>query len=172
MFEFHANNWIPKFILADPNGKAMAKAIEAAMNYMNGKVADAVACFGDVDTMPKWRLNELAWEYNLQLYQHVGAQRALVKNANRDSKIYGTKAAIVNAVGYRFHSGTTVLEWHEYDGEPYHFKVQIVATEDDQEEAEAIIAQAKNARSYCDGVEMVEPGIEIIEGPTPLPEYS
>lgn len=179
MFEFKAEQFVPRFILADKNGAALAKAIEAGMNYMNTKVAEAVDVMFNVDTMPEWRLNELAWEYNLSLYNHiddVNTKRQLVKNAIRDSKIYGTKQALINALEYRFGADNVLIEeWHEYSGEPYHFRVKVFreGTSDGQEEAEAIVADAKNARSYCDGVEIVTM-TPVIDDPVIIsePEYS
>ena len=159
MFEFKAKDFVPKFILADKNGAALAAAIQAGMNYMNEKIADAVDVLLDVDTMPVWRLNELAWEYDLQLYPLVPNKRALIKNANRDSKIFGTREYLKNALEYGFGEGSTVniLEWHEYEGEPYNFKVEITlpaASQDVPDETD-IVALSKNARSYCEEITLL-----------------
>lgn len=168
MFEFKAKDFVPRFILADKNGAALAAAIQAGMNYMNQKIADAVDVLLDVDTMPVWRLNELAWEYDLQLYPIATQTRKLIKNANRDSKMYGTKQAIKDAIVYcvgTWHGpgeGTTVIEWFDYDGEPYHFKVEVIGDASIAAKAEAAIARMKNVRSYCDSVIPVSPPVEII----------
>ena len=44
MFKFYVSRFVPKFILADKNGYAIAKAIEAAMQYMNKAIDTGVKC--------------------------------------------------------------------------------------------------------------------------------
>ena len=63
MFKINIEQWVPKFILDDKNGYALAKAIEAALQYMNDKVEEGFNCLTNTDEMPEWRLDELAWEY-------------------------------------------------------------------------------------------------------------
>ena len=65
MFVFDVTKYVPQFLLNDKNGYAMAKAIEAGINYMNTACLNGTKLIYDVDTMPEWRLDELAWEYNL-----------------------------------------------------------------------------------------------------------
>ena len=160
MFRFDAHKWIPRFILADRNGKAMGKAIESAMNYMNEAIQGGVDCLLSVEDMPEWRLDELAWEYNLyyDLKYPVAQKRQIVANAFTDSRIYGTKKSILNTLASISPAGAeiTISEWHSYSGDPYHFKVAIVGESGsdvpDAEDVEAIVNRIKNVRSYCDEV--------------------
>ena len=37
MFQVDITKWVPKFLLADKNGYAIAKAMEAGLQYMNAR---------------------------------------------------------------------------------------------------------------------------------------
>ena len=62
MVEFDVTKHVPRFLLADKNGYALAKAIEAGIQYLAEKVNDGIKCVTDVSSMPEWRLDEMAWE--------------------------------------------------------------------------------------------------------------
>ena len=62
MLEHSLGDLFPRFLLRDKNGYALAKALDAAMLYFTGKVEAGIKLIDDVDTMPEWRLDELAWE--------------------------------------------------------------------------------------------------------------
>ena len=92
MFELDITKWVPKFILADKNGYALAKAIEAGLQSANDIVSQGVDCITDVDAMPEWRLDEVAWEYNI-LYDYdadIATKRKWVSDAVQTYAIYGT----------------------------------------------------------------------------------
>ena len=155
MFEFDIQRLFPKFILKDKNGYAMAKAIEAGLNYFLEKAQDGLDCVQDVDKMPEWRLDEMAWEYNI-LYDYsesVETKRKWIKNAVAYYAKYGTAAAIVNYLEGVFDS-VTVEEWWEYGGDPCHFRVIVTgewsAVAD--EWAKKAIAEVQNVRSVLDNI--------------------
>ena len=54
----------PRFILEDTDGFAMCKALEAGLNYFLDKCNEGLKLVLDVDSMPEWRLDEMAWELN------------------------------------------------------------------------------------------------------------
>ncbi len=155
MFTFDVNRFVPRFILEDKNGYAVAKAIEAAVQYMNNAVLAGVKCIADYDTMPEWRLDELAWELNC-LYDFkadLNKKRTWIKNAIPLYRLWGTPQAI-----YRYISGyfdTVELEEHwVYGGEPYHFRVTVNGewTPENEAWARKAIATAKNVRSVLDSL--------------------
>jgi len=153
MMDFVVEQWVPKFIMNDQNGYALAKAIEAGIQMMNAIIANGVKLITDVDTMPEWRLDELAWEYNI-LYdydQDVEAKRKWIKNAISMYSTYGTPKIIKDFLEARYGEGTvTVEEWFSYGGEPYHFRVIINGEESDW--AQEAIEKAQNVRSVLDSV--------------------
>ena len=57
MIDFNVTQHVPKFILRDKNGYALAKAIEAGMRIMNDTAQDGLDCVTNIDTMPEWTLS-------------------------------------------------------------------------------------------------------------------
>lgn len=153
MIEFDITKFVPKFILQDKNGYAIAKAIEAGLRLMNRILSDGVKCITDFDEMPEWRLDELAWEYNIP-YDYsadVEIKREWARNALSLSKLYGTPEGIERYMEAYF-NGATVEEFWEYDGDPYHFRVRFPGgwTPEKVAWATKAINDVKNVRSILD----------------------
>ena len=155
MFDFDVRDLFPNFLLADKNGYAMAKAIEAGLKYFLKTCRQGLDCIQNPDEMPEWRLDEMAWEYNI-LYDYsadIETKRNWIKNALQFYSLYGTAEGIVKYLEAAFDSAS-VEEWWEYGGEPYHFRVN--ATGEWSEEAEAwamkSINAVKNVRSVLDTI--------------------
>lgn len=155
MFEFDIQRLFPKFLLKDKNGYAMARAIEAGLKYFLERCQQGLDCVQDVDKMPEWRLDEMAWEYNI-LYDYsesVETKRKWIKYATDYYAKYGTAAAIVKYLEGVFDS-VTVEEWWEYGGDPCHFRVIVTgewsAVAD--EWAKKAIAEVQNVRSVLDNI--------------------
>lgn len=155
MFVFDVTKWVPKFIMQDRNGRAIAKAIEAALQIMNDTIRQGVDCISNFDTMPEWRLDELAWETNC-LYDYnadVEAKREWIKNAMPMYRLYGTPEAIYKYLGKYFENVILEEAW-EYGGEPYHFRVTVDGewTPGSVAWARRAINTAKNVRSVLDSM--------------------
>ena len=145
----------PRFILEDKDGFAMCKALEAGMKYFLEKCQDGLNLILDVDEMPEWRLDELAWEYNI-LYDYdadVEIKRKWIANAMKFYSIYGTPAGIVQYLKAAF-DNASIEEWTEYGGDPYHFRVNTTGEWSVENDAWArkSIAAVKNVRSVLDAI--------------------
>ena len=104
MFTFDVTRHVPRFILQDKNGYAVAKAIEAAVQIMNDTIQQGVDCVLNYDTMPEWRLDELAWETNC-LYDYnadLETKRRWIKNAIPLYRLFGTPQAVYQYIGSYF----------------------------------------------------------------------
>ena len=152
MFTFDISKFVPRFLLNDKNGRALAKAMEAGLNLMNEKINESVDILTDYDKMPEWRLDELAWEYNC-LYDFNGeleSKRRWIKNAIPMYKLHGTAESLKQYLSAMFEAdGITIEEGNE----PFHFRV-IVENEPDPKQRELAlqaINKAKNIRSVFDG---------------------
>lgn len=142
---------IPKFIMDDPNGYAIAKAIEAGFRKASEIVDDGKRLISDYDTMPEWRLDELAWETNC-IYNYsatVDQKRKIIKNAIGNARLYGTPASVSQNLEAYFvravvKEGTT----------PYHFSVSVWGDMSQRNIANATdaINRVKNVRSVLDGI--------------------
>lgn len=115
---------VPRFIMRDKNGYAMAKAIEKCVQIVTEAAENAMATFGDVDRMPSWRLDELAREWNMiyDFNAYITDKRRWVKNAWSSARYLGTPEAVAQHVG-QMYMHVEVQEWWEYDGEPWHYRL-------------------------------------------------
>ena len=155
MFQFDVEKWVPKFLLADKNGYALAKAIETGLQKMNDIIAQGVDCIGNYDTMPEWRLDELAWETNC-LYDYnadIETKRRWIRDALPMYRVYGTPQAIIQYVGNYFDNIDLEENWL-YGGEPYHFRITVEGDWTPENEAwtQKAVETAKNVRSVLDSV--------------------
>ena len=155
MFTFQVERYVPKFLLNDKNGYALAKAIEAAMQIVNDTIYDGLNNVFDYDTMPEWRLDELAWEYDLvyDFGADTDTKRQWIKNAVRFYRIHGTPAGIIQYLQAKFDS-VVLEEYWQYSGDPYHFRVIVDGewTDENDEWAKKSVAMVKNVRSVLDNI--------------------
>lgn len=155
MTEFRITDIFPKFVLADQNGFAMAKAIEAGLKYFNAKAKDALDVIQNPEKMPEWRLDEMAWEYNC-LYDYnadIDTKREWIKNALGHYLRHGTAEGIRQYLRGMYDNPVVEEAW-QYGGDPYHFRLTVDG-EYKQEYAEWIrqaAEKAKNVRSVLDVV--------------------
>lgn len=155
MFKADVSKTVPWFIRNDKNGRALAKALEAGAQMMNDVVAQGVGCIVDYDGMPEWRLDELAWETNC-LYDYnagIDEKRKWIKSATPWYQAYGTPLAVKWLISVAL-GGGELLEWFEYGGEPYHFKIVAASGMDEgmDEYFYKMLLKVKNVRSQLDGI--------------------
>lgn len=153
MIRFDIHHLFPAFLLNDKNGYAIAKAIEAGMKTMCAAAQDSLSIVNDVETMPEWRLDEVAWEYNCPYDNNapVEVKRQWVRDASRLSFLYGTPEAVYQYMAVYFDEIKVEEAW-EYDGEPFHFRVLFpgVWTAEKVAWANKAISTVKNVRSILD----------------------
>ena len=158
---------IPRFLLHDKNGYALAKAIEAALQMAADTIGQGIRTVTDVDSMPEWRLDEMAWELNC-LYDYgadVEKKRYWIRNAAKLYRAFGTKQGILNYLEGYFQIADIEENW-EYGGDPYHFRVTVSAEDFGEDKiawAQRAIQWAKNVRSVLDGV-TVDSSTNILVG--------
>lgn len=155
MFQFDIADLFPGFLLNDKNGHAMAKAIEAGLKYFLEKCQDGLDCVQNVEKMPEWRLDEMAWELNC-LYDYttgVETKRQWIRDAIPLFASYGTPSAIYKYLAGYFDE-IEVEEYWQYGGDPFHFRVTTdgVWTPDNEAWARKAIDAAKNVRSVLDSL--------------------
>ena len=159
MIEFDFSRIVPKFLMNDRNGYAMAMAINAALTIYCDVIEQAVRILNDVDSMPEWRLDEYAWEYGILWYDATGdieEKRNQIRNANIVYRTLGTKGGVLDAVKNIFGEGS-IEEWYQYDGDPYHYKIYV--TDDSALYARnknflRLLSFVPNVRSVLDSVEV------------------
>jgi len=153
MIDFKVEKYVPKFILNDKNGYALAKAIEAALQYMNARIEAGAKCIYDYDSMPEWRLDELAWEYDIP-YDYtadVEIKRKWVRDVVSLSRLYGTPEGVRRYMEGYF-DGAGIEEAADYDGDPYHFRLSFPGswTPEKAAWAQKAVDAIKSLRSVLD----------------------
>ena len=83
-------------------------------------------------------------------------KRRTLKNSWRVHKTLGTKAAVEMAVS-AIYPNTQVVEWWEYGGEPYHFRLHINVSDDniESDKQRRVLSRLdtyKNLRSHLDTI--------------------
>lgn len=155
MIKFDISKNVPKFIMNDKNGYALAMAIEAGLNKMNSIIKRSMDMMENIDSMPEWFLDELAWEMNC-LYDYaadVEIKRNFIRNATSNYKILGTPEAVNKSIKAAFNDGE-VVEWFEYDGNPYRYRIKTTHSIN-KEKIDYLVNLLKpvvNVRSEYDGL--------------------
>lgn len=159
MIDFDVKTIVPRFIMKDRNGYAIAKAIEKALRIFCDVCMDGADAVTNIDRMPEWRLNEYAWEYGIVWYDSttsVDEKRKQIKYASSVFRMLGTKAGVLDAVEGVFGEGM-IQEWFQYGGQPFHYKVYVTddsAVYDRRNEFMRILGYVQNIRSVLDSVEV------------------
>lgn len=155
--QFDITKLVPKFIMNDRNGYAIAKAIEAALLYFSSRAKAGLAAITDTENMPEWRLDEMAWELDVGWYDYsadIETKRAVIAGAEEFYNRLGTPSAVESAISATFDQGA-VSEWFEYGGEPYHFQVRtsdVTLLTTKRAKFFSLLEQTKNVRSVLDNV--------------------
>ena len=153
--DFDVKKLVPRFLYNDKNGHAICMAIQAALEYVADVTEEGIAIIQDVDAMPEWRLDELAWEYNI-LYDYsaeIDVKREWIRNARQFYSLYGTAAGVEQYLLAAF-SAVHVEESWDYGGDPFHFRVTVTGqwSEENEEWSRKAINTVKNVRSVLDEI--------------------
>ncbi len=115
---------IPHFMRVDSADQAIAQAIDTLIKVPGAKVK-TLRVWDQIDNLDEGMLDELAWELDVDWYEDtmpIEVKRETIKTAQLIKEHRGTKWA-VEQVAINSFGDATVLEWYEYGGKPFHFKV-------------------------------------------------
>jgi phage tail P2-like protein len=115
---------VPPNFKKDTDIIAASKAIDKEFISLVNSIKN-VLTFADIDNVTPEVLDLLAWELHCDFYDNtlpIDVRREIVKNALIWHFTKGTPAAVEELMTTVFGDGQ-VLEWFEYGGQPYHFKV-------------------------------------------------
>lgn len=155
MMTFDIRHLFPDFLLTDKNGYAMAKAIEKALTILCDTVQTGIDTVQNVEKMPEWRLDEMAWELGC-LYDYnasIEVKRKWIRDATPLMAAYGTPRAVYNYLEGFFDTIELEESW-QYSGDPYHFRVTVEGewTPENEVWARKAIGMSKNVRSVLDSL--------------------
>lgn len=147
---------LPAPLKNDETISALGKAIaeELQKNIHN---AQKTIIYPNIDVLPEALLDVLAADFKVDWYDYEGSleeKRKTIKDCMLIHRYKGTKYAVETALK-SIYDNVKVIEWFEYDGEPYHFKVDIYDSSNDQEKRTKSLEKIqyyKNLRSVLDNV--------------------
>lgn len=149
---------VPPALTQDPAMMARAAADAEAMEARLAEI-DRVRIIPNIDGLNETVLDILARDFKVDWWDpeySIEEKRRTLKGSWRVHKILGTKAAVETAIR-AIYPLTTVEEWFEYGGEPYHFRLNIDITSDsgDRVRQRRVLERLnfyKSLRSHNDGV--------------------
>ena len=148
---------LPSSISGDAKVKDIVPAISGRLAQL-GEQAELVLILPRLKKLPEEIVDELAWQYHVDFYDvaaDIAKKQELVRKAIARHRYKGTPAAVEEVCSAAFDTAE-VVEWYEYGGEPYHFRVRMVqeSIPDETAMAEMVKAvnSAKNTRSWLDSL--------------------
>lgn len=124
-----ADNMMQQFPIAlqkDPKTVALGQAIAKVMESRQDEI-DSLRIYTRIDELPEWLLDILARDFAVDWYDKsytLEEKRKTIKDSFYVHRHRGTKAAVERAIS-AIYPNPKVLEWFEYGGDPYHFKLRI-----------------------------------------------
>lgn len=148
---------MPPNLLNDPFIKAMCNALDVQINNLveNNK---KLSIYANIDNLPEEIINFLAWQFHVDFFDEswtLKQKREAVKNSIKWHRYKGSIGVLEDYISTIF-GNARVIEWFDYDGKPYHFKIDMITGEIPSIEALNKILKAiytiKNTRSWCDSL--------------------
>ena len=149
---------LPAALQKDPSVVALAEAM-ADLLAQRPEEIEQLRIYPVIDRLDERLLDILAYDFKVDWWDadySLEEKRRTLKDSWRVHKMLGTKAAVETAIR-AIYPRTTVQEWFEYGGEPYHFRLNInVSNETIASEKQRRVLERvnfyKSLRSHNDGV--------------------
>lgn len=156
--DYNIADVLPESINRD-NVREVAKVVDEKLHELDA-MSELVSIYPRIDKLSSNLIDALAIQLHVDFYNTtlpLDKRRTLVKNSILWHMKKGTKLAVEGVVSAAFES-STVQEWYEYGGSPYHFKIttECVTTEKGVlDEIRRAIDSVKNVRSWLDKIEFL-----------------
>lgn len=149
---------LPPALRTDPSVVALAEALGEVLAVRPAEI-ERLRIYPAIDTLDESLLDILAHDFKVDWWDpeySLEEKRRTLKDSWRVHRILGTRAAVEMAIS-AIYPHTQVLEWFEYGGEPYHFRLNINITSDsgDKTRQKRVLDRLnfyKSLRSHNDGV--------------------
>ena len=149
---------LPPALRTDPSVVALAEALSELLAARPAEI-ERLRIYPAIDTLEEPLLDILARDFKVDWWDpeySLEEKRRTLKDSWRVHRLLGTRAAVETAIS-AIYPHTQVLEWFEYGGEPYHFRLDISITNDsiDSEKQRRVLERMnfyKSLRSHNDGV--------------------
>ncbi|MFC4403329.1 phage tail protein I [Gracilibacillus xinjiangensis] len=150
---------LPENLRYDSDINAASKAIDSTF-FETTQYVDFVVILPKIDKLPEEFIDHLAWQMHVDFYEMdlpLKQKRELVKSSVLWHMKKGTPAAVEEVASVIF-TDARVLEWFQYGGNPYFFKVELnhhTILNDDLSRLRKMIDATKNKRSKLESVDIV-----------------
>ena len=149
---------LPDVLQNDEDMLALATAISHELAAQKDEI-DNIRIYTRIDELPEELLDILAFDFKVDWWDPdytLEQKRQTLKDSWDVHRSLGTKGAVVRAIS-AIYTDTTVAEWFEYGGPPFHFMLNIDATYEHVEPAKhqrvlSRLEYYKNLRSAPFGV--------------------
>lgn len=121
---------LPAVLRNDENMQALAQAVAPELSRLS-EDTDKARIYTRIDELPEKALDILAEDFKVDWWDgnySIEEKRRTLKDSWNVHRRLGTPWAVVAAIS-AIYEGTTVQEWFEYGGEPYHFRLLIPVDE-------------------------------------------
>ena len=158
---------LPDVLKNDSGTAALASCTAAALAERKAGI-DSLILYARMDELPEPLLDLLAQDFKVDWWDgdySLEEKRQTLRDSWHVHRTLGTKAAVETALS-AIYPNTKVMEWWEYDGLPYHFRLSINVSSDEtsslkHQRVMARLELYKNLRSQLDEVEYYDGGAEI-----------
>ncbi|WP_298029665.1 phage tail protein I [uncultured Dysosmobacter sp.] len=149
---------LPPALQKDPSAVALAEAVADLLSQRPEEIK-RLLLYPAIDKLDGPLLDILAHDFKVDWWDAdytLEEKRKTLKDSWRVHKLLGTKAAVVTAIS-AVYPHTTLEEWFEYGGDPFHFRLWINLTNDDvdSERMRRVLDRLnyyKSLRSHNDGI--------------------
>jgi phage tail P2-like protein len=149
---------LPPSLSQDPDVLAFATVFGRQLQITAGLIRNNII-YARIDELPEEVLDVLAYDFKVDWWDSgftLTEKRATLKNSWRVHRKLGTPYAVERAIS-AIYPGSRVVEWFEYEGDPFHFKLDIPVDElalDPVKHARVLelVSFYKNSRSVLDVV--------------------
>lgn len=150
---------LPQALKQDPTVSALAEAIADVLARRPAEI-DRLRIYPAIDQLDESLLDILAQDFKVDWWDldySLEEKRRTLRDNWKVRRSLGTPSAVVTAIS-AIYQGTTLEEWFQYGGEPYHFRLRIDLTGDkgDPERMRRVLDRIefyKSLRSHLDSVD-------------------
>ena len=146
------------YMKQDPTTIAMCKVLNPIFRDLSQE-SKLAFIYGRIDELDDKTLDELAWQFHVDFYSvdfPINVKRNLIKNSKIIHRLKVTPTGVEHLLSSIFGS-SKLVEWFEYDGKPFMFKVKVDVENNINlllDKFEESINSVKNTRSHLEKIEI------------------
>ena len=159
--------------LNDRNVKQLAELSDEFLHKVDALI-ERVLIYPRIDELDNDLINHLGYQQHIERFSTtlpLEAKRELVKNSFLIHMRKGTPWAVETAISLML-APTEIIEWFNYNGQPYHFRpiidmtdARVVLDRERKKELFKVINSTKNVRSWLDAIIVALHPEDVIEIP-------